>query len=215
MKRAIGHGLTALALLAMAAAFGYFCYVQVTSPPWNSLGWPAGIMALVVGGLTYHLAFKDYHDQGAPDVRLQVRPPAPKPAPPAIRTAFMTFGMVLMVLFGLYWRHTFHPSEKTLLVDSWWPVVLPVATGLAALAWLTDTFFLRIINGSHSGRSQGALRAALAAKRLAVAVVTFGVACWFGMSHLADAQEAYRSPTAQAWLAGVVALIVSLAVIRR
>jgi len=186
MKRAIGNGITALALLAMAAAFGYFFYTELNSAPWKTLGLPASLIALAVGGLVSYFALNDVGRQSAPDLQLQVRPPAPKPEPPAIQTAFMTFGMVFMVLFGLYWRHTFYPSEKTLPIDTWWPVVLPAATGLAAMAWLADTLFLPIINGSHSGRSPAALRAALIVKRLAVTAVVFTALCGLGLWHLAD-----------------------------
>ncbi|WP_443747847.1 hypothetical protein [Asticcacaulis solisilvae] len=213
MKRAIIHGLTSLALLAMAAAFGYFFYVEVTSPPWKDLGLPASVVALIVGGLVYHFAFKDYYNRGATDVQFQVRPP--KPAAPSTPAVFMVGATIFMVLFGLYWRHTFHPLERTLLVDTWWPVVLPVATGLTATAWLTDTLFLKIINGAHSGRSPAALRSALVAKRLAVAALAFATVYGLGIWHLADAQDAYRSPLAQAWLASAPALMASLVVIRR
>lgn len=215
MKRAITHGLIVLAFLTMAAVFGYLFYAQVTSPPYKDWGLPAIIVAFIVGNLVYYFAFKDYRSEGAPDVQLQVRPPAPKPAPSSTQTTFMAFGMVFMVIFGLYWRHTFHSSERTLSIDAWWPVVLPVATVVAAVAWLTDTLFLRIINGSYSGRSQAALRSALTVKRLAVAVVAFAALYGLGIWHLYGAQEAYRSALAQAWLAGVPALIISLIVIRR
>jgi hypothetical protein len=215
MKRAIGRGLTVLALLVIAAAFGYSFYAQMTSPPWKDLGLPAAAVAFIVASLAGYFALKDYHGEGAPDVRLQVRPPAPKPLPSSAATAFMSVGLVLMVLFGIYWRHTFHASERTLSVDTWWPIILPVATGLTAMGWLIDTVFRRIIMGSHSGRPQAALRLALVTKRLAVAALVFAIAGWFGVSHLAHAQEAYRSVPAQIWLACVPALIISLIVIRR
>ncbi len=217
MKRVIGRTLIAMLLLTGATLFGYFWYVRITAPAWIQLGGPVTVMAIfAVGILIDYFVFRDYRNPGPADVQFQVRPPAPKAASPAIQSVFTAFALVLMTFFGLYWRHTFYASEKTLLIDAWWPVILPVATGLAALVWLIDTLFMRIINGSHSKRPMAALRVALIAKRVAVAAAGFGIAYWIGISHMPNAQDAYRAaPMAIAWLASVAGLAGSLVIIRR
>ncbi len=216
MKRTIARGILVLALLSTAAASGYFFYAWATAPTWKELGGGAAIALILLAGVVIdYFFFRDYVKPGPQDVQFQIHPPRPKPEPPALQSAFTTLGLTLMVIFGIYVRHTVYGSERTMPLDTWWPVILPVATGLAGLAWLTDTFFLRIVNGSYSGRSHASLRFALFAKRLTAAILAFAALYGLGMWHLDTVLEAYRSPVAQAWLASAMALIASLVVIRR
>ena len=121
--------------------------------------------------------------------------------------------IALALLF--YLTHISFWTNSVSWADAFWPIILTSVLAATTGYWLYDTFAAPIINGNHSGKSQPALRAALAMKRLAIFTIVASFLLILGAIDPTMLNVGYRSLGAIVLFSATVATIFSLILIQR